>query len=126
MITEIIEKPAKLELVRELNKKHNKHLVNLFLKNFSAVSTGVNVMDDTKSLITSLLAGNTKYYAIVRDDNYHRINIDLGLKVELSNGWKTRKPKNYSEYNICNELAITLIQSIYEVIELGELKRNND
>lgn len=129
MIKEIIEQEHKLQLVREVNVKNMQDLVNfmIHIKHASSVSYGVNVMEDERSLITYLRAGKVKFYAIVRDDNMHRITLEYGLKIELSNGsYKTMKPRNYDDYDICNCLAVRLVKSIYEVLELGKIHRNEE
>lgn len=125
MINEIIENPIKLSMVRDINAKQLQPLIKILLQNHTSLSYGINVMEDKKSLITSMRTLKKNYYAIVRDDNYHRITIEYGLKTEVSGYWKTRKPKNFDEYMICNELAITLIKVMYDIQSLGELKRND-
>ena len=125
MIKEVIKKENLLDLVRDITKRNLQDHINEVVAKYHSASYGVNKGDDGRSLIISLRYGNMSYYAIVRND-VHRITCEYGIKeFDLYDRVKTRYPNGYIEYMECNELAINLIRSIYEVLELGKVKRDD-
>ena len=128
MINKVIEKEIKLIMVRDIFKNYMKDLTETVMKKYKASSCGygINIAEDNKSLYVSLGVHNITFYTYLRN-NEHRITAEYGVKIMSSSTYhtKTRKPLNLDEYLICNSLAVKCLNAIYEVLSLGELKRND-
>lgn len=129
MIKTIIENPVKLDLVRDVFKSYIKDFSQNIRVDFKALSCsfGINVCDDKRSLRVNISVKGFIYYSIIRSD-YHRITCEYGIKEQEGNYavYKTRLPKDYIEYMICNNVTIYCLRAIYEVLELGKIKRDDE
>ena len=126
MIKEFIENPIVRENVRRAFNINAKGMLQGLMadNNLKSISSGINVADDEKSLYVTINLGNIIYYSYIRENN-HRITLEHGIKYKSGYIYKTRKPSDYYEYLTCHEISLHALESLYEVISLGDLKRND-
>ena len=125
MIKTIIDKPNLLDLTRTVTKKRLQDYINELVEKYHTVSYGVNVCDDRRRLYIEFRFANVTYVAYISND-IHRTTCEYGIKyLDSYDRLKTCKPRNIDEYMICTKIATELITAIYEVLSLGELKRND-